>query len=119
MGDNMEMRGIREMADALTAVLDQGKGAPSPIPTKEFGSYWDQWLARRTAQSKDPQDLLTKYLMGQGDRPDIGAGIQYMGYMGNFNDAAEASSSAGSSGGALTISNLGNINPERQKIRRL
>jgi len=115
----MEMRGLRnELADGLTAVLDQGKGAPSPMPVKEFGSYWDQWAARRKAITPDPQDLLTKYLMGQGDRPDIGAGIQYMGYMGNFSDVA-SSSSGGSSGAALTTSNLGSINKEKELIRRL
>ena len=81
----MEMRGIRsETADGLTNVLDYGKGIGIKPPLKEFGSYWDQWLARRKAQSQTPQDLMTKYLMGQGDRPDIGAGINYMGTMGNF-----------------------------------
>jgi len=100
MGEDMEMRGIRgmrETADALTIVLDRGKRASSPVATKEFGSYWDQWVARRMAQTQDPQDLLLKYLMGQGDRPDIGAGINYMGTMGNFSD----------------------INPEKREIRQL
>ena len=102
----MEMRGLRnELADDLTNVLDHSKGIGIKPPLKEFGSYWDQWLARRNAKGQDPQDLLTRYLMGQDDRPDIGAGIQYMGYMGNFSDVA-ANSSASASGNALSISNL-------------
>lgn len=102
---------LPETADGLTEELDQNKGAPQSKPAiKELASYWDQWLVRQKALAARSEDLFTKLLLGQGDRPDIGAGIIQMG----FGDTT-AGGSGSSSGYATTVSNLSEIRKEKPK----
>lgn len=96
---------VTTMADGLTDELDKNK-PNSFSAVREFGSYWDKWLAKQRERGESCEDLFKKYLLGQGDRPDIGAGIIEISFTGGD---ITAGGSASTSGHATTISNLGEI----------
>ena len=104
---------IAATADELTDSIDRNK-PPMQKPYLETSSYWDEWLAKQRGKNgtSDAEDLLSKLLQGRGDRPDLGAGVKRMDEA-----MADGASSAGGSGAALTVSNLGSINKERN-VRR-
>ena len=115
MDGSPKNKAISVTSDALTDVLDIGK-PQEHVPIKVFASYWDEWKARQSidpSQKMGLEELFLRWLQGMGDRPDVGAGIKYMGYMGNYSDLSAASSGS-SSGYATTMSNLAEFNKEKK-----
>lgn len=93
-----------EVADELTKALDEGKTGGSPKNQVFFASYLDEWREKQKNIKHDTDDLFQKFLQGQGDRHDIGAGIIEI----RFGDSAPLAVSSGSSSGAAKKSAMEN-----------